>query len=128
MSQYFGVKETVTPAYSPWFNSVNERNHATIDRMVNMMRTESTEMGMEQSLFWAVHAFNTLESSRGFTPMQLMMGINATVPTLSNSGPTLLPIVDASGCVRNNLTALHKARSALINCETDRILKEALKS
>ena len=37
LSSYFGIRETVTPPYSPWFNGTNERNHATIDRMVTMI-------------------------------------------------------------------------------------------
>ena len=125
LSQYFGIKETTTPAYSPWFNGVNERNHATIDRMIVMMQAELPELPLEECLFWAVHAFNTLESSRGFSPMQLMIGTNSTIPTLGSSVPALLPEVSSDKGIRDNLNALHEARKAKVRCESDKVLKEA---
>lgn len=128
LCQYFGVKETTTPAYSPWFNGANERNHATVDRMVVMMREEQPELALEEALFWAVHAFNTLEASKGFTPMQLMMGANPGIPTLLSSNPTLLPEITAEGSIAASIETMQSARRALVACENDKVLKEALKA
>jgi len=127
LSRYFGIRETVTPAYSPWFNGTNERNHHTVDRMVEMIRGDSPDTSLEEALFWAVHAQNSLKSAKGFSPVQLMFGSNPAVPTLQTAGPTLLEKVSADESMANSLKVMHDARKALIMCENDDVLREALK-
>ena len=126
--QCFGIHETTTPAYSPWFNGVNERNHATVDRMMTMIMGELPQTPAEEALFWSIHAFNTLESSTGFTPMQLMFGSSPRIPTLLSAGPMLMPEVTTDGAMSANLQSMQEARKASLACENDKVLKQALKS
>ena len=71
LGNHFGILIKHTAAYSPWANGLNERNHATVDFMLNKMLLENPTMPKEMALQYAVAVRNNFMFVDGFTPVQL---------------------------------------------------------
>ena len=79
------------------------------------------------ALAWAVTAANTLDNRHGFSPAQLVFGRNPSYPSLLSAGPSGLEDVEVSVAVASHIHAMHLAREAFVQCESDRVLAEALR-
>ena len=128
VADYLNVRLTTTAASSPNMNGCNERNHATVDRIMSKMMDEDPSMSSDTALCWALNAKNSLENYMGFSPFQLVFGENPKLPSVFTAGPPGLEEVVMSKAVAEHINALHAAREAFIKCEADRVLKQALKS
>ena len=127
IADYLGVRSTFTAAYSPNQNGLNERNHAVCDRMMDKMLTEEPALSPNIALMWAVLAKNTLENVSGYSPFQIVFGEQPRLPSVYTSGPPGLEEVVMNKKVADNINAMHLSRKAYIECESDRVLKQALK-
>ena len=127
IADYLGVRSTFTAAYSPNQNGLNERNHAICDRMMDKMLTEEPGLSPSTALMWAVLAKNTLENVSGYSPFQIVFGEQPQLPSVYTSGPPGLEEVVMNKKVADNINAMHLSRKAYIECESDRVLKQALK-
>ena len=127
VAEYIGVKCTLTAAYSPHQNGLNERNHAICDGMITKMRMEDPTLSAEVALTWALVAKNSLENYSGFSPFQLVFGESPKLPSVYTAGPPGLEEVVMNKCVADHINALHLAREAYISGESDRVIKAALK-
>ena len=108
-------------------NGINERNHATVDRMIQKMLFAQPDMQPEVALAWALNAKNTLENYQGYSPHFLVFGESPKLPAAYSSGPAAWEEVEFSDAVRQNFVALHQAREAFIEVENDQAIKTALK-
>ena len=124
---HLGVKMTATASRSPQANGINERNHFIVDRSMEKMILADDQLDPAVALSWAVCASNCLDNYRGFSPAQLVYGRNPTSPSLVAAGPSGLEEVNVSAKVAQHLNAMHQARQAYIECESDRVVAEALK-
>ena len=127
MAEYLGVKITATAAYSPQSNGANERNHAIVDRMMEKMLFQDPSMKPEIALCRALNAKNCLETYQGVSPAQLVFGENPRLPALYSAIPPGLEEVRLSKALATHINALHMAREMFIQCESDRVLRTALK-
>ena len=127
IAEYLGVRSTFTAAYSPNQNGTNERNHAVCDNMISKMRAQDPDLSASISLTWALMAKNTLQNVSGFSPFQIMFGKNPTLPSVYTAGPSGLEEVAMAKSVANNINAMHLAREAFIEGESDKKLKAALR-
>ena len=127
VAEYLNVRSTQTAAYSPNQNGMNERNHAICDRMMDKMRSQDPTLSAELSLLWAVLAKNSLQNVSGFSPFQIVFGEAPCLPSVYASGPPGLEEVSMSKSMADHINAMHLARQAYIECESDRVLKIALK-
>ena len=125
--EYLDVKITATAGYSPNMNGCNERNHAVVDRMVEKIMFADPSIKPEVALSWALAAKNSLESYQGFSPSQIVFGSNPSLPAVYSAGPPGLEEESVSKAVANQINAMHLAREAFIECESDRVIKTALK-
>ena len=128
VADYLNVRLTTTAASSPNMNGCNERNHATVDRIMSKMMDQDPDMSANMALCWALNAKNSLENYMGFSPFQLVFGESPKLPSVFTAGPPELEEVVMSKSVAEHINALHAAREAFIKCEADRVLKQALKS
>ena len=128
VADYLNVRRTTTAAHSPNMNGTNERNHATVDRIMNKMMDDDSNMTAEIALCWALNAKNSLENYLGFSPFQLVFGESPKLPSVFTAGPPGFEEVVMSKSVAEHINALHAAREAFIKCEADKVLKQALKS
>merc|ERR1711942_65997 len=86
-----------------------------------------TSLDPEVALCWSLNAKNSLQSYQGFSPFQLVFGRSPSLPTVQTARPPGLEEVAMNKVLAEHINALHKAREAFIECESDRIIKEALK-
>ena len=63
----------------------------------------------------------------GFSPFQIVFGESPRLPSVYASGPPGLEEVSMSKAMADHINAMHLARQAFIECESDRVLKAALK-
>ena len=108
-------------------NYMIERNHAICDRMMKKMIFEHSSVTPKVALDWALAAKNSLENYQGFSPCQIVFGQNPQLPSVYRSGPPGLEEVTMSQAVANQINAMHLAREAFIECESDRVIKTVLK-
>ena len=127
IAEYLGVRSTFTAAYSPNQNGGNERNHAIVDNMITKMLMHDPSLSVSVALTWALMAKNTLQNISGFSPFQIVFGKTPALPSVYTAGPSGLEEVVMAKSVANNINAMHLAREAYIEGESDKILKAALK-
>ena len=127
VADYLGVLSTQTAAYSPNQNGMNERNHAICDRMIDKMRTQDPQLSAKLALLWAVLAKNSLQNVSGFSPFQIVFGEAPSLPSVYAAGPPGLEEVTMSKAMADHINAMFLGRQAYIECESDRVLKAALK-
>ena len=128
VAEYLNVRLTTTAASSPNMNGCNERNHATVDRIMSKMMDQDKNMSADIALCWALNAKNSLENYLGFSPFQIVFGESPKLPSVFTAGPPGFEEVVMNKAVADHINALHAAREAFIQCEADRVLKQALKS
>ena len=79
-----GCTQRLTPAFSPWSNGGNERNHFSCDVTMKKLRMEDPSMSLEEavrlSCFWA----NQQVRRTGFSAHQLMFGKGTSLPGLTD--------------------------------------------
>ena len=126
LNEQFGIETSTTPGESPFGNGVVERNNAMLYE--TMMKTmEDVKCSMETALAWAVCAKNSLQNTFGYSPNQLVFGINVNLPSVEHDAPPALKSPEHSDLVRENLNALHKARENFIKSESSERIKRALR-
>ena len=83
MCEKMGIGISFGPAYSPWSNGLNERNHASADLTIEKMPEDETmpkvvlTNDLVKAATW-VH--NTNVNRLGFSPLQLATGKAITIP------------------------------------------------
>ena len=127
IAEYIGVRSSFTAASSPNQNGINERNHAVCDRMMDKMRSQDPSLSAQVALTWALVAKNSLENVSGFSPFQIVFGAAPSLPSVYTSGPPGYEEVVMEKAVADHINALFLAREAYIQCESDKVLKMALK-
>ena len=123
----FNVKILTTSAESPWSNGLCERLNGILGQMVTKISTESS-CDVHIALSWAVSAQNAMSNFSGFSPNQLVFGMNPAIPDIFNSEPPALENPTASEIVRQNLNALHSARKEFVKIESNERVRRALRS
>ena len=123
-----GVELTTTAAYSPQQNGINERNHAVVDMMVTRMLASDKHLPPHIALAWALNAKNSLENQHGFSPFQLHIGTNPTLPSTTRDGPPSFEDSCSSSSFVKHVNAMMNARKQFIDAESSASLKKALKS
>ena len=74
LTSKLGLTIKFGPAYSPWSNGVNERNHASADLTIRKLM-EDRKTPLTDSLVKAASwTHNTSVNKLGFSPLQLVTG------------------------------------------------------
>ena len=128
MSAVFGVEVSTTAGYAAWMNGLNERNHAVVDRCLQKILHDNPKIRQETALCWAVNAKNSLLMNNGFSSYQLVFGKNPNVPLVTTDKLPALEGVTTSETVAEHVTALHAARRAFIESESDERIRRALRN
>ena len=128
MCDKLGVHVITTGAESPWSNGLVERHHAMIARNVSKIM-EDTECNVSTALAWAVNAKNTLSNINGYSPYQLLLGVNPSLPSLDNpyESPTCLERETPSITVAKHIQAMYNARKQQMAAEADERIRRALR-
>ena len=75
MCEKFNIKMLTTGAYSPFQNGLCEKNHHTVDMMVEKMLDSNPKMKFNQALSAAIFAKNTLINVHG-CQCKLFLAVN----------------------------------------------------
>jgi len=125
MNERFGIETSTTPAEAPYANGVVERGNKVL--FESMMKTkEDVGCDTETALAWAVSAKNYLQNVYGFSPNQLVLSQNVTLPNVIDSEPPALESHTSCDLVRQNLNAMHSAREQFVKAESSDKIKRAL--
>jgi hypothetical protein len=88
---------------------------------------DDTKCDPEVGLCWAIAAKNSLFNNNGFSPDQLTYGRNNNYPSVLIDEPPALESSSTVDVIRENMTALHKAREAFIQSESSERIRKALR-
>ena len=89
-----GIKIKFTPAFSPWSNGVNERNHYNCDVIVKKIMDEDKKIGLGEAVDMASWTHNTNVNIFGFHPLQLMIGKSVMIPGLTMGNMAMDSVYD----------------------------------
>ena len=121
------IIDLTTGAESPWQNGLCEKNHQVVDTMFKRMKEDFPETEDEILLAWADMAKNSMQMVYGFSPNQLVFGINPTLPNVLNEGLPALEGKTFSETLAKHLDALHAARKAFTESENSERIRKALR-
>ena len=124
MCEKMNITVLTTAAESPWSNGLVERHNAVLEDMLNKV-LDDTKCDYDTSLAWCFHAKNSLLNVDGFSPFQISMGYNPTMPVALSDRPTTYGEC-SSDIVRMNLNAQQSARKAFIEMENSDKIRRAL--
>ena len=125
MCESFDIKQLTTAAESPFSNGVCERHNGLIGEMTEKVY-QDVKCPLPIALMWATHAKNALINISGFSPYQLVFGMNPNVPGVTSSNLPALEGKSPSETVVTHLNSLQKAREAYIKAESSERLRRAL--
>ena len=127
LGEQFNIIKT-TAAESPWSNGIVERHNAVLGKMINkLLLDESVKYSFDVVVAWVVSAKTASKSCYGYSPNQLVFG---RIPSFPSTLTNCLPALESSSSelILQHLKALHEARKAFIEAESNEKLRHALKS
>ena len=122
------VVDITTGAESPWQNGLCEKNHHTMDNILERIEADYPKLSINVMLAWAMMAKNSLMMVYGYSPYQLVFGANPRLPNILTDGPPAWEESTVSEKLRMHLNALHKCRKSFIESESCARIKKALRS
>ena len=127
MTERFGIRHITTGAHSPFSNGLNERNHHTVDLMMEKIMDSDPSISFEQALSKAVYAKNIMLNVHGFSPAQILTGRQPRLPGATNDNRPPQDEVDVtSKHVHDELKLMDTARDSWLQVDTGRRLKDAM--
>ena len=118
-----GISISYGPAYSPWSNGINERNHASCDIIIKKIM-EDNKTGLTDAVIkTAALSHNQNVNKAGFSPLQLVTGKAANIPglTMGNEGSESLTDAEA---VNKIMETRYKITKEFREAETRKKLKD----
>ncbi|KAG1673036.1 DNA polymerase epsilon subunit 2 [Nymphon striatum] len=127
MAENLNIEVWNTAGLSPWQNGLCERNHAVVDDCVAKILEDNPALKLDVALVWAVNAKNALQMVHGWSPYQLVFGINPSLPSVLIDQPPALEGTTMNENFAKHLNALHAGRRAFIQAESSERIRRALR-
>ena len=122
-----GLKIEFGPAYSPWSNGVNERNHYSCDVVVRKIMAEDKKILLQEAVNMAAWTHNTNVNVLGYTPLQLVTSKSIVFPGLS-TGTIVTDSLYDDELVRTIMERHYKIRTEFGEVEFSRKLNKVKES
>ena len=126
MADNLNVQVLTTPAEAPWCNGIVERHNQVIGKMMEKLWEDGSK-NLKQNLAWCLNAKNSMENNNGFTPYQLSIGLNPTLPNNLNAKLPALEGLTNSEVVAENLQTMNESRKIFTQLESSERLRRALR-
>ena len=127
MTVRFNVEVCNTGAESPWQNGICERNHAGINLCIEKMLEDDQTLSLEVALAWAVNTKNSISNYSGFSPYQLDLEQNPSLPSVLTDDLPALEDNSEQDSMTLHLNALHAARKTFVKAETSERIRRSLR-
>ena len=111
------------PAYSPWSNRINERNHASGDLTIKKWMEEKKTPLSDMLVKAAAWTHNTSVNKLGYSPLQLVTGKEVSLPGLTTGNVALESMTD-SEAVQRTIENLTRTVSEFREADMRKKLKE----
>ena len=122
------MKIKTTASEAAFSNGLCERHNDILGSMVIKVK-EDTKCRTETALCWAVHTKNSLMTTYGFSPYQLVLGRNPNFPSLFDDQINVPQLNEPNKpVIAEHLNALAASRQAFITNENSNRIKRALKA
>ena len=121
------VRTCTTAGMSPFQNGLCERVHAITDGMLTKLEEEYGRKNCATLLCWANMAKNSLQMWNGFSSHQLVFGTNPNLPNITKDKLPALIWSTSSEIFAKHLNALHSARKAYIQSESEERIRRSLR-
>ena len=95
-----GIKIEFGPAFLPWSNGINERNHYSCDVIVKKIMEEDSKISLQDAVDMASWTHNTNVNTLGFIPLQLVTGKSVEFPGISTGNIVTESLYDDEGVRR----------------------------
>ena len=128
LCEQYEIKAKVSPVEAPYSNGICERHNGIIDEMCRKT-LQKTRCSLKTALMWSINAKNSLLNIYGFSPQQLVLGNNCSLPTIFEQKD--VPCFNEetiSKMVADNILAMRTSREEFMKVESDKRIKRALKS
>lgn len=127
MCEQFNIEMQNSAAESPFSNGIVERHNKMLGEMT-LKTKRDVQCTWEVALSWALSAKNSLQMSGGYSPYQLVMGKNPSLPNIIDNSLPAMEETSASKQLEDNLRAMRKAREEFVKAESSAKIKRAIKS
>jgi hypothetical protein len=115
----------MTSANAPWQNGIVERHHATADLIYEKLMSENSSMKPQEAINQAAFAKNSDTNQTGFSPIQLMTGMNPKFPGLAEVNPASSNMQSCNKYMRT-LKAMDTARVKIREIDCDSKVKKVM--
>ena len=125
LAEKCNVNLKTTAAQSAWSNGLCERHNGILGSMINKL-VRNDDCSYDLAVHWAVAAKNSLSNVYGFSPNMLVFGRNTNFPSTLINKPPANNRICVNQYVADTLNAMHSARQAFIEQESDERLRRGL--
>ena len=123
LTRKLGLTVKFGPAYSPWSNGLNERNHASADLTIKKLMEEKKTTLNDSLVKAATWTHNSSVNELGYTPLQLATGKAVTLPGLTTGNKSTESMTDCD-TVQRTMETSNKVTSEFREADMRRKLKE----
>ena len=123
LTNKLGLTVKFGPAYSPWSNSINERNHASADQTIKKLLEEKKTALSNSLIKAAAWTHNTPVNKLGYSPLQLVTGKAVKLPGLTTGNIATESMTD-SEAVQRTMELLNKTTQEFREAEMRKKLKD----
>ena len=126
-AESFNLEVKTTGSHSPFSNGICERHNALLTDTLEKVTQDHPEIDLDTRLAYACMAKNNLSNVSGFSPYQVVLGINPNIRSNITSRIVSLGIEPSFSSVSKHLAALQDARLAFLKADNDERVKRALR-
>ena len=91
------------------------------------MKEEDPNVSLNVALVWAVNVKNSMMNHNGDSPIQLVLGINPNLASISSNKLPAMEDIEVSDILRKHHNTRHAARHAYVKSESDERIRRALR-
>ena len=113
--------------YAAWQKSLNERNHAVVNRCFGKILLDTPKMNPKIALAWALTAKNSHPTYGGFSSFQLVFWKQPNLPNIMTNKLPALEATTTSQSVAAHIIPIYAGRQAFAETMCDEKVRKALR-
>ena len=114
LSETLNINIHTTGAGSSWSNGIVERHNFVLSEMLNKV-LEENHCSLDMVLAWYVTTKNYLQNVHRFSPLQVAVGQNPSLPCATTDRVSASSPMQTCEIIRQQLNNIHQAKEAFIS-------------